>query len=718
MKKITKIIPIVMLITISSLILFFINYKEASDYLNFENLSKETMNIKYNNDNNNLAINLKEIQKIAKENKVIIVKTNIDNNKKNGLNVYVSLDNINDLYKLLEKNFNLTKLSDNLTEKSFFSTFNHKDKNQIGLINDLFGDNYYTYYLMNEMISSNQSLFGNYYIFYEDFNNYSNFINDVNNYIGYDTNSLSLSTNIESYIIVLIVASISFLLLFYFIFQIFEYNNNAKKIGCMKLLGFDNYMINKNMIKKTIWVCIYTLIVILLSALIFIKNISILHILILICTNLLIIFITYLISYISCVIINKSYTISNILKKQDISTKISKVSYMFKSIMTIMIICFSIFALDSTKNLQEKLKAYNSSKNLLDYGVFQSYTADQPEIYDYDKQNLLYKKITNNIDTIYAQFQDYSQYTDEDFKNTEYAEEKGELFVFDSIDINYLKKENIKIYDFQNNEINPETIKGIYYLFPKSKQNRIDSFKLFHKDLDIYYKKFNDTYKLQIYLYDNQKLDTYQINYKYIDSPILRVIDSSLKYPSFYDGIGVSFFGEQMLTGLKIKLIDGDKEKTLKVLEEYIEESGLTNLLNRESFITFSDYFNDEIIASKTIMIFFILIIVLILIVYFLISFQLLKLYINGNKKRVLVKKLLGYDDNLLFENVYSKNMKNTIFSIVVSGTILLLVKKLSINFIFIMLILLILDFITTTVAIKTTKLSAIFLGLKGGSYD
>jgi hypothetical protein len=718
MKKIAKIIPIVIILTISILFLIFINFKEANEYLKFKNYKRETMSIKYDSNNDSLLDNIRNIQSIARKNNVILLKVNVDNKNNNNTNLYLSLENITELKTLLSKNFDINLIDNKMDENSFFSTFDHHDNSQVGIIKDLFGDNLYTYYLMDRMFENNDCLFGNYYILYTDFQDYSNFMNDVKNLIGYDVYSMSLSTNIEEFIAVLLIGSLIFLLIFYFIFQIFDYNNNAKKIGCMKLLGFENKKINKNMIYKNMLIYIITTIIVLLLSVIFVKNITLYHMILLLFINFSIILLTYSVSYLCCKIINKSYKITNILKMQSVSTKISSVSYKLKIVMTILLVCFSAFAFNNASDLYNKLKAYNSSKNLLEYGLFQSYVADQPEIYDYDKQHELYLKIINNMDTVYAQFHDYSQFTQEDFLRTKNAESEGKFYVYDSVDKNYLKKEKIKIYDLNNNEVDVDSIDKVFFLFPKSKKNYIEAFHEFNKDLDDYYLQFNEEYEFSAYLYDDQFLDTYQVDYKSIESPILRVIDNSIKYPSFYDGNGLSFFGERMITGLKTKLIDGDKEKTIETLESYINDSGLTNLLNRQSFITFKDYFNDEIIASQIILLFTVLMIVLILIVYILISFQLLKLYIESQKKKVLVKKLLGFDNNYIFECVYTKNLNNTLIAIVISFIILIIIKQFNISFIILVLLFLILDFLITLLSIKTTKLSTIYLDLKGGYHD
>lgn len=718
MKKTSKIISILMIVAISLLFLLFIDFKEASTYLKFKNFDVTTMAIKYDSDNQVLVDSILEIKAIAKKNNIILAKSNVDSKKENAQNVYLSLDNIDELSEFLNKNFSIESINNEKNDASFISTYNQNSDEQIGIINDLFIDHFYTYYLLDQIVEKNDSIFGNYFIYYQDFQDYSNFINEVNELLGYDTYSYGYFDNVENYIAILIVSCLVFLLLFYFIFQIYDYNNDSKKIGCMKLLGYDIRTINKKMISKNLKLDFIILLLVLILLVIFVKNITIYHLLLIILINLFIISFTYFISYLSCKIINKTYQTTNILKMQDTTLKISKVSYKFKTVMIVVLVCFSVIAFVNVSDLYDKLKVYNSSKNLLDYGVLQTYVADQEESYDYDKQYELYLNIINNMETFYAQFSDYSQYTDEEIANKEKNENDGIFYLTDSVDKNYLKKEDITVYDLNNNKVGIDEIDGIYFLFPKSKKNLIDLFEQYQEkeNLNNYYLRFNSEYIFKAYLYDDQKIDTYQIDNKYIDSPILRVVDNSLKYPNFYDGLGISVFGEGLITGLKIELIDGDKEETMEDLEKCIEDAGLSNILTTSSFITYKEYFNDEILASKLILLFLSLAIILILIVYVLISFQLLKLYIKNQKKKIFVKKMLGFEDNIIFEQVYVKNLKNTIISIIISFLILIIIKKLNISFIALILIILILDFIVTFLSIKSLKLATGYLDLKGGN--
>ena len=109
---------------------------------------------------------------------------------------------------------------------------------------------------------------------------------------------------------------------------------------------------------------------------------------------------------------------------------------------------------------------------------------------------------------------------------------------------------------------------------------------------------------------------------------------------------------------------------------------------------------------------------VIIFIVYTLISLQLLKLYIRSQKKKILVKKLLGFNNNDIFQELFTKNLNNILLSTILSLFILIIIKKLTIYFLFIILTILLLDFVITLVSIKTIKLSTIYLDLKGETYD
>lgn len=718
MKKITKIIPIISMIVMSILILIYLDFNESKRYLKFKNYNVETISIHYDENTENFKETIQNIFSIAKKNNIILAKSNVDHKVKNGNSVYILLDDLEQLKKLLGDNFKIDYFNNEMTSKGFISTYKNSEENQIGLIKDLFGDHFYSYYLMDQIFENKDSLVGTYHVFYKDFQDYSNFINSVNEFVGYDVHSVLLYSTIQRDIFILIVGSFIFLFLFYFIFQVYECYNNSNKIGSMNLLGFDTFKMGIVMTRKSVKANLLAMFAILILSLCIVKNLMIRHFVLIIIVNLVIILITYLINCLSCKIINKSHKSVNILKKDNVAFKISKISYCFKSIMIIMVIIFSMLVFKNVDDLSGKLKNYKNSKNLLDYGVFDSFIAGQSELYYYDNQNQLYLDIVNNFETIYAQFYDYSQITSSDWDSINQAEKSGTNFIYDSVDKNYLRKEKFILYDMNGKKVEIDSIESICFLFPMSKRDYIKPFEKFNEELDDYYRKYNKNYKFTAYLYDDRKVDTYSVDYKYVENPILRVVDNVLPAQNFLDGISMDFFGTGMSTGLKIKLVDNDKKETLNLLQKYIEKNELTNLLDQSNFISYREYFNDEILASKLILLFIGTGISITIIVYILISSQLLKLFISNQKQRVAVKKLLGFDNNLIFNQLFQKNLKNMLISIIIALLILILLKQLNIFFIFIVFGLLILDFFMILLNIQMTKLSTIYLVLKGGNYD
>ena len=146
MKKITKIIPVILILIISILLLLYFNFKEASKYLKIENYQVESMSLNYEKSSENINEIVQHMQSLAKKNNVILVKSNIDFERKNGYKVYLSLENINELKLLLQKSFKIDYFNKKGTSSSFIATYETSDKNQIGIIKDLFADHYYSYY--------------------------------------------------------------------------------------------------------------------------------------------------------------------------------------------------------------------------------------------------------------------------------------------------------------------------------------------------------------------------------------------------------------------------------------------------------------------------------------------------------------------------------------------------------------------------------------------
>ena len=117
------------------------------------------------------------------------------------------------------------------------------------------------------------------------------------------------------------------------------------------------------------------------------------------------------------------------------------------------------------KDLKQETKLFNQSKNMLDYGLFQTFQADRHELTDYKSHHNFYLDIMNdkNIETFYCIFNNYSAMNSD---NLSEQEESGSHFNIDSVDRNYLIKENIEILDNDGVIQNINEINEMFFLLP------------------------------------------------------------------------------------------------------------------------------------------------------------------------------------------------------------------------------------------------------------
>jgi hypothetical protein len=373
--------------------------------------------------------------------------------------------------------------------------------------------------------------------------------------------------------------------------------------------------------------------------------------------------------------------------------------------------------------LYSGLKVYRNSKELLQYGVLASFNADSKERFNYQKHSELYKNIVNNdqLNTFYANFGYYVMMSEEERKINKELEKNGTFFKYGSVDKNYLKKEKIDVYDLNNNIVDISEIQHVFFLFPKSKKGKIELFKEFYQrySKDDYFKYDIDN-KFEAYVYDDKLLNSYrlELDIKYVDSPILRVINENLRLSYIESPLGINIFGTSLGTGLKIEIVNNKKE-TFEILKKDIKKTGLENLIGINNFISFSDYFNDEIRLSKAITFITFSAISILLLVYLIISMQVFSLYVKSEIQNVTVKYLLGYSNNKIFSVIIDKNMLYNISAVILSGLLLILINYFNM-FIYLVSIstFLIVDLVVTFIIMNIYNFSKIYLQLKGGNYD
>ncbi len=728
MKNITKIIPIICFLVVSILSIFFFDTKQSRTFFEFENMKKDTIDISYSEDikvNNDL---IRDVLKLAKEHNLLVEKINTSAGTSGEKNIYLSFDTSEDLMNFLYKKFKIKKLNNKIDNNTdyFISTYEHKSDNQIGLIPDLLNNNKYNYYTFERLFKDNENLYGPYIIYYKNYSDYSYFVEDAGKLLGQCMRSAYgfSFNNSESFFMVLILGSIIILMLFYFIFQVYEAYYKSKKIGCMKLLGFSKEKIAKNMMKKRLKAYFIITLAILLSTM-FIKNVNLTVLIGVLTINLLLILLTFLINYLCIRIILHGYQISNIIKKQNIAIKISKVNNKLKiAVMILLLISISIL-FNSISSLQSSIRIYNSNKDLFDYGVIETFNGSSENIYQYEKHSNFYQYIVDDkrLNTFYAEFSSREREPANDMEKELFSkwEEEGSFFVYNSVDRNYLKLENIKVYDESGNIVDIDNIDGIFFIFPKSKKDKIEKFESYYKSYSKGdYEKYNINTEFKYYLYDDQKLNTYSIDpdLKYIDSTILRVIDKSLRISYMESPVGIDTFGTSLDTGLKIQ-IGENRSETYKALEENIIAAGLDDCIDTDNFVAYADYFSREIQIYQTVFVVSIVVILVVLLVYTIVSLQTISLYVKTYSRQVTVKYLLGFEKNDIFSKVIKNNIKHNLIAFVLTAFVLYIIGLLNI-FIYLLSVAAfsIIDFIVLYFVIKFYNLSKVYIQLKGGNND
>lgn len=718
----TKILPMISLLVVSLLSIAFLEFKGSSDYLNFKGYQKDFITIKHHDGMEMNHDFLDQMISLAHKNNVILAKRNISNQNSQVKDVYFSFDSIEELKEFLSKNFNIKYQNKDMVSTSFISTYNHHDQKQIGMIPDLLENTYYNYYTFDVLKENHGNLYESYIVYYKNRKDYERYKNEIVTLTGYeDVGSFSM-IEISNIVFVIMAFSILILMLFYFIFQIYDAYYQAKKIGCMKLMGFDNRKISQKLIQKKFRFYILFVLVLLIFIVFFVKNITFSHILFLIICNMSVLIMTYWIHYMSVKSIVGKYQMSNILKKENLAFRISKINGKLKVVVILLLIGSISMLLYSFASMSSSLTSYKNAKKLLDYGSLFYVSGRPKEQYEYEKHIDLFKRLVTdpNLETFYVNFSRYSDaITMEEQAGIDEKMEKGILYKQVEVDQNYLRKENIDIYDMKKQKVDMEDIDRWFYLFPKSKEHLIPPFEQYYNSEK---KKKFESYQMEndflVYLYDDRLLDSYDIendNFK-VKSPIIQVIDEhfNISYMESMDGVDV--FGSGLSTGLKIK---NSTSKTIDRVMNHIEQAGLSNYIKKESFVSYYDYFQDEIQNAKMIILITIFVIIIMITIYTIISFQVISLYMKSEQQTVMVKYLLGFEHNAIFEPIFKKNQFYNIIACILCILIFSLLGQIHLFLILsAMILFIIIDCIIMFFLMKSHRFSKVYINLKGGNYD
>lgn len=719
MKTITKTIPVLGIIAITLILLIFIDTKEYQKHDQLDGYQKTTFSIEYDSNKENLANLVKEISENARENNVILSKNN------NG-NIYYSFATIDELINVLSDNFNVEVYDVEHENDSFIATYNVDDNKQIGYIKDFLANNKITYYLLDKLIEDKEILHDTYQVFYKSEIDYNNFINAVKTNIGFDITNTGVTEtkNIEDLFLILILIVLILISLFYYTFEIYRLYYSSKKIGCMKLLGFDKLKITNIMVKNSFLVYLTAVFIIFILLLIFVKNITLGHLILIFLFDMIILLFTYYVSF-NCVrIILNSYQTSGIIKNQNLASKIAKISNKIKFIVTILLIGFISFLFYTSNNVFNTMELYNHSQNMLGYGVIDS--VSEMVVEDLSKEHTkLYQLLYDDtrLEILEVDFGSYFD-TDEEYQEIINQEIRNNVrLYYGDVNKNYLKRENIKVYDDNDNLVNIDNIEDFSFIVPKDKKEIMLNLINIHLQEEVKASCINNPYEdAKIYYYDDQKIDTYRLNLdeKYIDSPVIRVIGRNV-FGANLDWLNecgyVSIYGNGINdTGLKIKIVD-NLENTNDILEEHFKEAGVYGIIDRSNFVSFDNYFSGQISIVSLLFSIVITSVILVGSTYTLISLQVITLYLKSEKQKVIVKRLLGFNKRDIFNKIINRNIISNVICFIISFIILIVIGKLDYEvFIISIILFMIIDIILLLLSIKFSGFSQIFEQLKGGN--
>ena len=706
MKKIMKFINIISFIILSIITIIFVDLIDSNSYVNFDGYKFEEIDFSYENESisNEIIIDIIEL---SRNHNIILSKTILNDNVKN---VYLSLNDENALIKFLDNIYKLDKQNYNNNCKKA-STYD----NSCILIKDFLENNNYNYLLLDDLISENGYLYGDYMVYYTNSDDLNSFITDIEENYGISRNSL-FSTSSGTYfispnlLIVIFICVLVVLSLFHYVFQVYSLYYQSKKIGCMKLLGLGDNKVYKNLVFKDIWIDIIVVFAILLLSL-FLKNINLGIFLTIFIVNIITLFVMNYVSYASVEKIAESYNVINILKKQNITKTINRISMFLKILFSVAIIVIGCLLSTSIYNCFSSLKMIKRAEPLLDYAVIADFYTQNTSYNNPTLANKLYQLIDQNttINTIYVDFTRYNHKLKVDEERAIAQENSGERFRFATIDKNYLEKENIKIYDLTtNNEVNIKAINPNDVIIPKSRIYQVDNISKNYIDEFIsVYEEYDYNTEFDMYYYEDREFKTYRLEEKieYVHNPIFRVISSDLPISYIDDPIGLNVFGTGMTTSLKLDISTGKNEVFQKLLP-YIEEAGLSDVIKENNFVSYEEYLSDELNYAYSLLAIFATSIIIISLIYLFILFQVVTIFIKTNENKIVVKKVLGFDFWKIYKKLFIKNILFSLITIILALIITNIFNIFDLNiFVFTTIVFIVADFVMFLMFIKLKKI-------------
>ncbi len=655
MKRIIKLFPAFILLLLTILMIIYIDIDEKTNYNEFGEY--HLIGFRINPENENIHSNtIDEVFHLAQEKDVLLVKE-IFNETNNSTDLYIST---NSLFKLYDSRCRVEKLREE-ADNSFIATFKTDDQRQSYYIPDFLDNDRFVFYSVEVMNENDIYRYGDYSLYYKDDSQLESFIHEVSIILNEPQEMLlnyhwgQLSSHIDLLLIAIIVCILFFILFFYLI-TVFQLYKESKKIGCLLLLGFRKIDITILMIKESIKYLVFSSLCYFLLCALFLSNISFYFIMTLSFLYVCMIMLTLLISYLSILIVCRYTKTSNILKKESLANKISKLLLFSKGIMTGTIILFLLSFIPIIKESYQSTQYLKDTKILMDYAVFPRIDVENQEYNESENYLTLFRSLEDfGIDYIYADFRNYLITDKISLETSERQEIAGETYRTASIDKNYLRKYSVEIFNTENSMINYDILDQEFFLLPYSKKGYYDAF---YSYIERRYKRYNFDTEVKVYFYKDCAFHTYDATtgIQSVESPILRVIDKNYKFTYFENFTGLDIAGTGMKTALKINISTG-KNQVFSKLEECLKNANLQDVLTKNNFVSYEDFYKDELTRLRKNNAAFILGISLLLIIYITLVTQTFILYMESKMNQVLVKILLGHERKNIFKNIIYLNI-------------------------------------------------------------
>ncbi len=712
MKRLIRIFPIVILVFLSFFLININDMMQKELYKEIDSYEMLGFRIPENIESINNS-DIEDVYEAAIRNDIVLSKS-IYNEKRDSIDNYIITDN---MIELFSKQFNIEKNEINNNYKSIV-TFKTNDRVSYYL-NDFLNNDRYAYYSIEEMKNQNIYPYGDYSLYYQNDTNYRKFLKESEEILNVSKDMLCISNwgimkeNVEILLNAMIFCII-FFILFYFILILFILYRDSKKIGVLSLLGFRNKDIMCVMNNKYLRFLFLFSILFIVILMLILPNTTFSFLINLTSMYTVVIIITILISYAGLFCICKLIDLSNMLKKKSIVKIISNICLFAKFIMVAVLVLFSIYMLPFMKEAMNSKELLNENKKLMDYAVFPRIKVENSEYDDYDKYLDFYKEvIAKEIDHIYVNYQDYLS-TDQTFiKDSERVEKEGKGYRIASVDINYLNLYKLRIYDEYHHFVDMNTIDQEFYLLPKSKKSYTSSLKEYNEEKYHYYQL---DIPVLVYYYDDKIFDTYDSmnGVPKVKSPIFRVIHESNPFTYMEKSYGIDVAGTRMNTGLKFNISKKDNFYQSE-LYDIIQNVGLQNVLQEDNFVSYKDFYSDEIAKSKKMNTIFVVGISIGLLVYILLVVQTFILFVEARKTEVLVKSILGFSRKDIFSNIILWNLSVTLLPIIGIIAFYVFYKISDLKFVILVAsTYILLEFVLLSIVSKIVRINNVYSKLKG----